>query len=131
MPQGERCHGLKLPAFEPSADLVVACGRGTNLCLGIAFSAKLINNPPPRSRRRAHNQDSRTSSLSSCIERGRARDGAGDGRYRDVPGAMSGQLRIGASDRPRGIGVLDGYWFDVTSAQAAAEELSTLCVPAR
>jgi hypothetical protein len=30
-----------------------------------------------------------------------------------------------------GIDVLDGYWFDVTSTLAAAEELSTLCVSAR
>ncbi len=30
-----------------------------------------------------------------------------------------------------GIGVLDGYWFDVASTLAAAEELSTLRVSAR
>ena len=57
----------------------------------------------------------------------------GENRYRNAFGAMSGQLRTElhiSHGHCRDI-ILDGYWFDVTSALAAAEELSTLRVSAR
>jgi hypothetical protein len=46
--------------------------RVGSICVGIAFSAKLISDLPPISRRHAHNQDSQTSPLSSHTECGLA-----------------------------------------------------------